>query len=100
MILAEGVVTCYQQRWPTWIPSTGLFWGWWWWWWRRVDTWYTTGARCSYDLSGALIDGYKDVWANSNAQLYHGALGGFYYWSPYASKVKWRGKLIKGTINT
>ncbi|XP_072020294.1 uncharacterized protein [Amphiura filiformis] len=91
----EEEVWCYQQRWPTWVPSAGLYWRWWWWWWYSYPrTWYTTGARCSYNSEGALITGYDDVWSNSNAQLYHGALGGFYYWSPYASKVDWRDKEV------
>ena len=34
------------------------------------------------------------MWANSNAQLYHGGLGGLFYFAPYASKLDWRGKLI------
>ncbi|XP_072047055.1 uncharacterized protein [Amphiura filiformis] len=84
---AENEVECYQQLWSTWIPSGG-------WeqdWWQVYNlTWYTIGARCTYNSEGALITGYEDVWGNSNAQLYHGDLGGFYYSSPYATKRDWQ----------
>ncbi|XP_072047061.1 mucin-like protein [Amphiura filiformis] len=84
---AENEVDCYQDLWSTWIPSGGWQQDWW-----QVDnlTWYTIGARCTYNSEGALITGYEDMWGNSNAQLYHGDLGGFYYWSPYATKKDWQ----------